>query len=303
MTAIPSWQSRFLSRAVAKLIRREDWGGEWRLKILARAVFGAPAPYRWLTAYGVKVEKSTGAAGEWINPKEPKRGVVLYIHGGGYVSCSAKTHRPLTAALARRTRRKVFSVEYRRAPEARFPAALDDVIAAYQFVLANIPVDEPVAIAGDSAGGGLALALAMHARDAGLTQPACVVLFSPWTDLEGTGASLTANDGKCAMFRPRNIEQFAKIYLGDVSPRNPKASPLFGAASNLPPVQFHVGITELLLDDSVRVHERILQTAGSSELLYNDSFHGMQVVTPILPEARESLQAAAEFMVRHFERV
>lgn len=273
------------------------------MKILARALFGVPAPYGWFASIGVKVAKSTGASGEWVHPKDPERGVILYIHGGGYVSCSAKTHRPLTAALARRTKRKVFSVDYRRAPESRFPAAIDDVIAAYQFVLANVSVDEPIAIAGDSAGGGMALALAMHARDAGLTQPACVVLFSPWTDLEGTGASLASNDGKCAMFRPGNIEQFAKVYLGETSPRNPKASPLFGAASNLPPVQFHVGITELLLDDSVRVHERILQTAGSSELLYNDSFHGMQVLTPILPEARESIQAAAEFIVRHLERV
>ncbi|MBA2687541.1 MAG: alpha/beta hydrolase [Gemmatimonadaceae bacterium] len=297
-----SWQSRFFSSAIEKLIRREQWGGEWKLKTLSRILFGVPAPYRWLTSLGVKVEKGTGAPGEWIRPKEPRGGVILYIHGGGYVSCSAKTHRPLTAALARRTSRNVFSADYRRAPENRFPAALDDVIAAYQFVLANTPPHEPIAIAGDSAGGGLALALAMHARDAGLTQPACVVLFSPWTDLEGTGASRLSNDGKCAMFRPGNIEQFARVYLGDASPKNPKASPLFGAASNLPPVQFHVGITELLLDDSVRVHERILQTGGSSELLYNDSFHGMQVVTPILPEARESIQAAAEFIARHLER-
>lgn len=265
-------------------------------------MFGAPAPYSWATSLGVKVEKSTGAAGEWINPKEPKRGVIFYIHGGGYVSCSPRTHRPITAALARRTQRKVFSVDYRRAPEARFPAALDDVIAAYQYLLAALPTDEPVAVAGDSAGGGLALALAMHARDAGLTQPVCLVLFSPWTDLEGTGASLTSNDGKCVMFRAANIRQFAKVYLGGASPKNPQASPLFGAASNLPPVQFQVGVDEVLLDDSVRVHQRILQTGGSSELLLNDSFHGMQVATPILPEARESLQLAAEFITRHLER-
>lgn len=300
---MPSWQSRFFSRAIEKLVRRENWGGEWKLKILARSIFGIPAPYGWLTSIGVKVEKSTGASGEWNHPKNPKRGVILYIHGGGYVSCSTRTYRSLTAALARRTRRKVFSVDYRRAPEHRFPAALDDVIAAYQFVLANVNVDEPIAVAGDSAGGGLALALAMHARDAGLTQPACVVLFSPWTDLEGTGASRFSNDGKCAVFRPANIEQFARVYLGDASPRNPKASPLFGAASNLPPVQFHVGITELLLDDSVRVHEKIRQTGGSSELLYNDSFHGMQILAPVLPEARESIQAASEFIVRYLERV
>jgi epsilon-lactone hydrolase len=299
---MPSWQSRFFSRVIEKLVRRRKWGGDTRIKLLSRMVFGAPAPYAWLSSLGLKVVKSTGAAGEWINPSEPRRGVIFYIHGGGYVSCSPRTHRPITAALARRTHRKVFSVDYRRAPESRFPAALEDVIAGYQYLLANIPVDEPVAVAGDSAGGGLALALAMHARDAGLTPPVCLVLFSPWTDLEGTGASLARNDGKCVMFRAENIRQFAKVYLGNESPRNPKASPLFGAASNLPPVQFQVGVDEVLLDDSVRIHERILQTAGYSELLLNDSFHGMQVATPIIPEARESLQLAAEFVIAHLER-
>ncbi len=302
MSFVPSRQSRFFSALIRKFIRRENWGGERRLKFMARLLFGAPPPYQWATMMGVKLARNPGESGEWIFPKAPRKGVILYVHGGGYVSCSSRTHRPVTAALARLTQRKVFSVDYRRAPEARFPAALDDVIAAYQTVLAGIPADEPVAIAGDSAGGGLALALTMHARDAGLTPPACAVLFSPWTDLEGTGESLTTNDGRCAMFRPGNIEQFARVYLGGASPRNPKASPVFGAASNLPPIQFQVGESELLLDDSVRVHERILQTGGSSELLLNDSFHGMQVVTPILPEARESLKVAAEFILRHMEQ-
>lgn len=298
-----SWQSRYLSAAIAKVVRRENWGGERRLTRTARALFGAPALYRWLTTLGVKCVKNVGDPGEWIIPKVAKRGVILYVHGGGYVSCSPGTHRPITASLARLTSRRVFSVYYRRAPESRFPAALDDVVSAYQNVLAGIPIDEPVALAGDSAGGGLALALAMHARDAGLTHPACVVVFSPWTDLEGTGNSRIGNDGKDAMFRAPNVTQFAKVYLGDASPRNPKASPLFGAASNLPPVQFHVGTTEVLLDDSVRVHEKILQTGGSSELVLNDSFHGMQVATPILPEARQSLSIAAKFIVRHLERM
>lgn len=295
-----SWQSRYLSAAIEKVMRRENWGGERRLALTARALFGAPAPHRWLTMLGVKRVKNALEPGEWIVPKMPKWGVILYMHGGGYVSCSAKSHRPITASLARLTSRRVFSVDYRRAPEARFPAALDDVIAAYQKILAGIPTDEPIALAGDSAGGGLALALAMHARDAGLTRPACIVLFSPWTDLEGTGKSRTSNDGKDAMFRAPNVTQFAKVYLADASPRNPKASPLFGSASNLPPIQFHVGTTEVLLDDSVRVHERILQTGGSSELVLNDSFHGMQVATPLLPEARQSLSIAAKFIVGHF---
>lgn len=136
-----------------------------------------------------------GVRGEWLLPPgasldAPTDGVVMYVHGGGYVACAVATHRPVTAALARATGWPVFSIDYPRAPEDRFPAALDDAVAAYRWLVDGAASGPPIAVTGESAGGGLVLALAQQARDAGLRAPACVAALSPWTDLAATGASL-----------------------------------------------------------------------------------------------------------------
>jgi acetyl esterase/lipase len=193
----------------------------------------------------------------------------------------------------------VFAVDYRVAPEARFPAALDDVVAAYRWLLT---LGEPVVVAGESAGGGLVLALAARARDAGWTAPACVVALSPWTDLEGTGASLRANDGRCAMFHPENIPAFASAYLGDARPDDARASPLRAEPHGLPPLLLQVGSTELLLDDARRVHERVRAVGGESRLtIYDDVPHGWQLLSPFVPEARAALREVADFVTTHLD--
>jgi acetyl esterase/lipase len=157
---------------------------------------------------------------------------------------------------------------------------------------------DSIAIAGDSAGGGLTLALlaALREREPG-SLPACAVAFSPWTDLTASGASITENDGRCAMFHPENMAEFAKAYLGDASPRDPRASPLFADLSGLPPVMLHVGSSELLLDDARRMHERIQNTGGDSTLHVFDGVpHGWQMLDGFVPEARTSLSEAASFI-------
>jgi acetyl esterase/lipase len=228
---------------------------------------------------------------------------VLYVHGGGYVSCSPATHRPVTAALARLTGRRVLSVDYRLAPEHRYPAALDDVVAAYRWLLASGVPAASVAVAGDSAGGGLALALAARARAEGLPAPACVVAFSPWTDLAGTGASVTANDGRCAMFRPENVAQFAAAYLGGASPHDPGASPLRADPAGFPPTLLQVGSTELLLDDARAMHERLVAAGRESRLeVYPEMMHGWQLLVGLVPEAGAALRGAARFIAAHLGR-
>jgi acetyl esterase/lipase len=232
--------------------------------------------------------------------------VLLYIHGGGYVACSAATHRPITGALAKLTSLRVFSVNYRRAPEHRGPAALDDVFDAYRDLLAQGFDGKEIALAGDSAGGGLVLALLVRVRNEGLDAPACAVCFSPWTDMTGSGASVNANDGRCAMFRPESVAQFASAYLGDGSRTHESVSPVFANLDNLPPVLLQVGSTELLLDDSRRVHEAIQQARGAREPdaasrleIYEDVPHCWQMLDGFVPEAREALTEAAEFIRRH----
>jgi epsilon-lactone hydrolase len=238
--------------------------------------------------------------GEWVIPKEFDNNVVLYLHGGGYVSCSPATHRPITAALARLTGSRVFSLDYRVAPEHRFPAALDDAMAAYQWLLEQGLTASAISVAGDSAGGGLVLGLLLQARDTGLPLPACGVCFSPWTDLAGTGASIRFNDGRCAMFHTENIAEFAAAYLGGHSPYESYASPVHADLRGLPPLLLQVGSTELLLDDTRLVHDKIQKAKGVSRMeIYEDVFHCWQMLDGIVPEARTALRQAAAFIRSH----
>lgn len=235
--------------------------------------------------------------GEWIMPPAAEDKTIFYIHGGGYVACSAATHRPITATLARLTRFRVFSMNYRLAPEHRFPAALDDALAAYRWLLDQKIEPNKITMAGDSAGGGLVLSTLLRARDAKLPLPACAVVFSPWTDMTGTSETVRSNDGRCAMFRPESINDFADAYLGSASRRERYASPVFAEFGGLPPVLLQVGSTELLLDDARLIHDKILAASGISRLeVFDDVSHCWQMLDGIVPEARIALRQAADFI-------
>ncbi|MCA1613306.1 MAG: alpha/beta hydrolase [Acidobacteria bacterium] len=305
----PSWRARLFSLGYRVLIRRRSWGrDDEAVARRARRLFGTPSPLQWLGTRRLLVEPAPDgvAGGERLTPKggAARRGVVMYIHGGGYVSCSAATHRPITGALARLTGLRVFSAEYRLAPEYRFRHAVDDVFEAYRRLLLDQKSDGGgIALAGDSAGGGLVLALLVRIRDEGFALPSCAVCFSPWTDMTGSGASVRANDGRCAMFRPASIPQFATAYLGGESPTDPLASPVFADLGRLPPILLQVGSTELLLDDSRRVHKQIQAARGgrkpreASRLrVYKDVPHCWQMLDGFVPEARKALVEAAEFI-------
>ena len=162
-------------------MRRATWGEPEALARRARRLFGAPNPVRWLRSRGVRIERvvEPPVAGEWVSAGAPGRGVVLYLHGGGYVAGSPATHRPITAALARLTGRRVFSLDYRLAPEYRFPAALDDAMAGYRWLLRQGTPPGSVALAGDSAGGGLVLATLLRVRDEQLRPAPCVFRRGP----------------------------------------------------------------------------------------------------------------------------
>jgi epsilon-lactone hydrolase len=298
---MPSWQARFFDKLITALVRRRTWGDPERLKARARRVFGPPPWYASTRTFGVKVKRTDGTIpGEWIVPDgvPPGDEVILYFHGGGYVSCSPGTHRPITAALARETGVRVLALDYRLAPEHRFPMAFTQTLAAYHWLLMHGTKPTSIVLAGDSAGGGLTLALlaALREREPN-SLPSCAVAFSPWTDLEGTGESLKENDGRCAFFHTENIGEFAKAYLGDASPRDPRASPLFANVAGLPPVLLHVSSTELLLDDSRRMHAAIQATGGDSTIrVFEGVPHGWQLLDGLVPEARSSLSEAASFI-------
>lgn len=296
---MPSLQGHFFNSIIRLFIRRRYGFDEYALAKKARRIFGSPKFFQWIVTRGLRLRyvNEENVSGEWLETKQAEQETIFYIHGGGYVSCSAKTHRPITAALARITNFRVFSLEYRLAPENRFPAASDDAFAAYNWLIKQNISPSKIALAGDSAGGGLVLALLLKLRDSDLPLPACAVCFSAWTDLAGTGESIRTNADRDNFFYPENIPEFAVAYLGETSAENPLASPVFGDFENLPPILFQVGSTEILLDDSRRIHQKIQKAGGTSELeIYEDIFHGWQMSAGILPEARKSLSKAAEFM-------
>lgn len=245
--------------------------------------------------------------GEWFERDGPAAlapaPVILYLHGGGYYFCSPRTHRSIVFGLGTRTDARVFSLDYRLAPEHRFPAALDDALAAYRRLLAAGTPAESIVIAGDSAGGGLALATLVALRDAGDTLPAGAILFSPWTDLAATGATIRTNDGADPMFAGPAIGRAAKLYLGDTPSTNPYASPLYADLSDLPPLFMQAASTEVLLDDSRRVAERARAVNVPVEFeIWPKMPHVWQIWAPFIPEAGRALDRAAEF-VRQVVRV
>jgi epsilon-lactone hydrolase len=294
-----SWQARTFNLYSRLVIRRRSWGTTDQLARRARRVFGLPPFLQRFPLRGLEREETDagGIQGEWLSPQRPRPGVVLYLHGGGYVACSAATHRSVTASLARILNRRVFAANYRLAPEAPFPAAFEDVVATYRWLIDSGAPDHETVIAGESAGGGLVLALARHVVDRAWRVPACVVALSPWTDLAGTGSSLETNDGHCPTFRPENIHAFARAYLAGARADDPRASPLYGDPAGYPPTLIQVGSTELLLDDARRMRDRIVSAGGQCQLTeYPNLAHGWHLLAPVLPEANDALAEVAEFV-------
>jgi monoterpene epsilon-lactone hydrolase len=240
-----------------------------------------------------------GVKGEWLSAGGvTPAATMLYLHGGGYIACSPQSHRPITSAFAQAGFR-VFAPDYRLAPEHPFPAAVEDAVAAYRGLLADTDPTK-IVVAGDSAGGGLALALMISLRDQGLPQPAAAALFSPLTDFACTGNSMHDNSRRCAMFNSASIPKAAEKYLGNVDQRTPLASPLYAQLRDLPPLLVHVGANETLLDDSLRFVKRA-QSAGLriESKVWPAVPHCWQLMHRVIPEGRESLAQAGSFLRRY----
>jgi monoterpene epsilon-lactone hydrolase len=266
-----------------------------RTPLEVRKAFNLASP---ITRRGVRFSQATlgGVAGEWAEPKKDAAGclTLLYLHGGGYVAMSARTHRAITARFALRGFR-VFAANYRLAPEYKFPAAVDDVTAVWRALRAQ--VDGPIVVAGDSAGGGLSVALLLNLRDQGERGPDAACLFSPWTDLAATGGSLRDNRDRDPMLVSDGMQTFATAYVGEADPRTPLVSPIYGDLTGLPPLLIFVGDTEILLDDAKRLAERARSAGVAADLrVYPDMPHVWPFLSAILPEGRRALDEAAAFL-------
>lgn len=239
-----------------------------------------------------------GVPGEWVTaPGSRADQVVLYLHGGGYVAGSPASHRALTAAISRAARVRVLAIDYRLAPEHPFPAALDDAAAAYTWLLGQGFRASSIGVGGDSAGGGLTAALLVRLRDAGRPLPGAAFMFSPWTDLAGTGESARTRAGLDPMI-VGDLAHHGSFYVGPGGdPRHPLISPIHAALHDLPPLLIQVGTHEVLHDDAARLAERARAAGGRVEL---DVWHGMihvfQAFPRFLPEARRAITRIGEFL-------
>jgi acetyl esterase/lipase len=237
-----------------------------------------------------------GVSGEWAEPNDERAivGTVLYLHGGGYVAMSPRTHRSITGALALRGF-TVFAPAYRLAPEHIFPAALNDVTETYLALRAE--VDGPIFLAGDSSGAGLAVSLLVNLRDRGEERPSGACLFSPWIDLAVTGDSVVSNRDRDPMEVPETLLMLAEAYIGKADPRKPLISPIYGNLAGLPPLLIFAGDTEILLDDAKRLAERARVAGVAADMrVYPNMPHAWPLLNVVLPEGRRALDEAASFM-------
>jgi acetyl esterase/lipase len=239
-----------------------------------------------------------GAPAEWILPAGVAAGrVLLYLHGGSYIAGSINSHRALAANLAAAAGGRALLLDYRLAPEHPFPAALDDALAAYRWLLAEGAPAREISVAGDSAGGGLALALLLALRDAGDPLPAAAALLSALTDMTFSGETIQSKAKADLILDFEKERQFAPLYLGNTSPRDPRVSPLYADLRGLPRLLIQVGSDEILLADSIRLAEKA-KAAGVNVTL--EVWEGMQHVwhfaASIIPEGRKAIRAIGEFI-------
>lgn len=236
--------------------------------------------------------------GEWLATAPPGGPVLLYLHGGGYVSGSPGTHRALTARLGQAAGARVFALDYRLAPEYPFPAAVEDAWSAYWWLLTQGVAPGQIVVAGDSAGGGLTVALMLALRAAGMPLPAAGVCLSPWFDLALTARSLEANYQSDYLNRAI-LDASAVMYLDGHDTREPLASPLYADLRGLPPLLLQVGTAEMLLDDSRRFAARA-RAAGVDVTLeeYAGMVHVWHFTYLLEPRARQAVAAIGEFVQR-----
>jgi monoterpene epsilon-lactone hydrolase len=233
-------------------------------------------------------------------PASKPRRHVLYLHGGAYRAGSPSNYRHFTWRIAVATQAAVLVIDYRLAPEHPFPAALDDAVSAYRWLLAAGADAANTIIMGDSLGGGLAIGILLKLRDDGLSLPAASVALSPWTDLALTGDSLRRNADADPMLNAVDLPRFASEYLAGANPRLPYAPPLYGDLAGLPPVLIHVGSDEILLDDALRLYERLQVTGSKAELeIWPRMPHVWHLFAPAIPEAQRAIDAIGSSAVRY----
>ncbi|MBV8738030.1 MAG: alpha/beta hydrolase [Alphaproteobacteria bacterium] len=279
----------------AKLMARprSDDYRQRRKDIDARGLaYGLPADV------GVEPATANGVRAEWtITPNATRDTALIYLHGGGYVIGSLDSHRHLVAEVGRACGIAALALDYRLAPEHPFPAAVDDALAGYRFLLARGIAPGRIAIAGDSAGGGLVVAAMLAIRDAGLAQPGCGWCISPWVDMEAVGETMTSRAATDPTVQRTGLLDMAKLYLNRADPRSPLAAPIYADLSGLAPLIIQVGACETLLDDALR----LAKAAGAADVrvdlqIWPEMIHVWHLFHPELKAGLRAIEAGAAFV-------
>ena len=242
-------------------------------------------PAEWLAAPGARADRA-----------------VLYLHGGGYVIGSIKSHRYLMQNVSRHSGARTLGLDYRLAPEHPFPAAIEDATKAYRWLLAQGIEPGRIAIAGDSAGGGLTMATLLSLRDQGVPLPAAGVLISPWADLTGSAGAVTARAASDPMVKGDGLFSLAGKYLNGADPKNPLASPVFADLTGLPPLLIHVGGREILYDDSITLAANARKANVPVALVDQpDLFHVWHAFAPMLDEGQRAVEQIGGWLQGRFQ--
>ncbi len=246
----------------------------------------------------VEPVSANGVKAEWTStPQAARNKAILYLHGGGYVLCSLDSHRHLAAEAGRASGTKTLAIDYRLAPEHPFPAPVEDTLAAYRYLLDSGFEPGHIAIAGDSAGGGLAIGAMLAIREAGLPLPGCGWCISPWVDMEATGQSFIDRAEADPTVQKATILTMAQWYLGEADPRHPHAAPVHGDLHGLPPLMIQVGADETLLDDSVALARKAGASGVPVDLqIWPEMIHIWHIYFPVLSAGRKAIAAGGAFV-------
>ncbi|WP_160718924.1 alpha/beta hydrolase [Bacillus sp. USDA818B3_A] len=244
-----------------------------------------------------------GLYAEWLSTGMPlPNKVILYLHGGGYAFCSANTHRPLAARIGKAAGVKVLFPEYRLAPEHPFPAAIEDSVNVYRWLLSQGYAAEDIMFAGDSAGGGLCLATALVLRDQNEPLPAGIVCLSPWVDLTSSGESYQKNGEVDPYLSLRAVKEAARLYAGAEPLDHPLISPVFADLTGLPPILIQSGTHEILQSDAMMLEAKARDAGVKVSLqVWDGMWHVWQISGDILPEAKKSTREIGRFIRKVFK--
>ena len=246
----------------------------------------------------VEQTNANGVRAEWNSTAPAARdAVLLYLHGGGFVIGSLDSHRHLVSEAGRAAKALTLALDYRLAPEHPFPAAVEDAVAGYRFLLARGYKPERVTIAGDSAGGGLVVSAMIAIRDAGLSQPACGWCISPWVDLEALGETMSTKASADPTVQKAGILDMARLYLNGADPRSPLAAPIYANLAGLAPLLIQVGAMETLLDDAIR----LAKIAGASDVrvdlqIWPEMIHVWHLFHPELKAGLRAIEQGGSFV-------